>query len=154
MGAFIGYGDVGIWTSNGGRDAFLDWFAAHRCRPHDARWEYCRSEEYRWTGCCIELEELIPQGEILVVSNRELADAAVEFGVGTPDLLIFISQITRREWHHTVDSEEALHWGDPQSTGLSYWLHVAKAPSVTSLRFSFVETQWPTTKRSWPWKDG
>jgi hypothetical protein len=41
MGAFIGYGDIGVWASNSERDAFLDWFAKNRCAFGDARWEYC-----------------------------------------------------------------------------------------------------------------
>ena len=73
MGAFIGYGEIGVWVSNRERDAFLDWFAAHRCAPHDARWDYCRSEAQRWSGCCLELGDLIPRGEVFVVSDTEYA---------------------------------------------------------------------------------
>src|SRR6266699_6799753 len=79
MGAFIGYGDTGVWANNRERDAFLDWNAAHRCQPHDERWEYCKSEAQRWTGRCIQLDELIPRVELFEVSDTERAGAATEF---------------------------------------------------------------------------
>src|SRR5712672_1018716 len=60
MGAFLGYNDVGVWASNRERDAFLDWFAEHRCANGDARWQFCKSEGNRWMGCGVELSELIP----------------------------------------------------------------------------------------------
>ena len=47
MGAFIGYGHTGVWANNRERDAFLDWFAANRCEPNDARWEYCKSDKLK-----------------------------------------------------------------------------------------------------------
>ncbi len=90
----------------------------------------------RFMGACIQLEELIPKGEILVVSNRELADAAVEFGPRFAAMLSVISQISRGEWHYTVDSEEALRWGDPRSS-LSFWLHVGKSPVRNLLALQF-----------------
>jgi hypothetical protein len=110
MGAFIGYGDTGVWASNAERDAFLDWFAAHRCQPHDTRWEYCMSEANRWGGCGIELEELIPSGEILEVNETEMAEAASAFWPHVGQLLGILSQISRGKWHHLVSSKEAVHW--------------------------------------------
>ena len=112
MGAFIGYDQVGVWTNNSGRDAFLDWFAAHRCQPHDERWEYCMSEGNRWPGCCIQLEDLVPRGEVLTVTEAEIAEAAVSFWPHVAQLLSIISQVTRGEWHHLASSKEALptHW--------------------------------------------
>ena len=112
MGAFIGYGETGVWAKNGERDAFLDWFAAHRCRPHDVRWEYCKSEAQRWSGRCIQLEELIPRGELFEVSDAERASAATEFSPHVARLLGIISQITRGEWHYSVSSKEAVNWRD------------------------------------------
>ena len=50
MEAFIGYGKTGVWATNSERDRFLDWYAAHRCQPHDERWEYCKSEAQRTMG--------------------------------------------------------------------------------------------------------
>jgi hypothetical protein len=110
MGAFIGYDKVGVWANNRERDAFLDWYAAHRCEPHDVRWEYCKSEAQRWTGCWIQLDELIPRGEIFVVSEIERANAAVEFWPLVAKLLGIISEITRGEWRHLVSSKEAVGW--------------------------------------------
>ena len=110
MGAFIGYGDTGVWANNRERDAFLDWFAAHRCEPHDERWEYCKSEAQRWTGRCIELAELIPRGELFEVSDVERAAAASESGPHVGQLLGIIRQITRGEWQHSVSSREAVDW--------------------------------------------
>jgi len=111
MGAFIGYGDIGVWANNRERDAFLDWFAAHRCNSHDERWEYCKSETQRWTGRCIELDEaLIPRGELFEVSDAERSAAAVEFWPHVAQLLGIISEITRGKWRHVVDSTEAVEW--------------------------------------------
>jgi hypothetical protein len=112
MGAFIGYGDTGVWASNPERDAFLDWYAANRCRAHDVRWEYCKSEAQRWSGRCIELDELIPKGELFEVSDVERAAAAAEFWPHVAQLLDIISQITRGEWQHLGSSREAVNWRD------------------------------------------
>ena len=110
MGAFIGYGDNGVWATDRERDAFLDWYAAHRCQPHDQRWEYCKSEAQRWGGCCIELNELIPGGELFKISDAELSAAATEFWPNVAQLLRIISQITRGEWPHSGSSKEAVGW--------------------------------------------
>ena len=110
MGAFVGYDDVGVWMTNGERDAFLDWYATHRCEEHDSRWEYCKSPAQRWTGRCIQLDELIPRGEIFVASEAERATAATEFSPSMARLLNIISQITRGEWKHLVSSREAKGW--------------------------------------------
>ncbi len=110
MGAFIGYDEIGVWAKNRERDAFLDWYAAHRCQPHDARWEYCKSRAQRWSGCCLELKDLIPQGELLVLSDEERATAAAEFSPELAQLLGIISDITRGEWRHGISSEQAVHW--------------------------------------------
>src|SRR5688572_21854818 len=110
MGAFIGYDDVGVWASNGERDTFLDWFAEHRCAPGDPRWESCKSERNRWTGCCIELSEIIPRGEVFSVSPAERSAPAVEHWPDFATLLDIISAITRGEWKHDVSSKEAVDW--------------------------------------------
>src|SRR5262245_31017799 len=80
MGAFIGDADMGIWVSNGERDAFLDWFAEHRCRQGDTRWGYCMDGAQRWMGRCIDLDELLQPGEILALTDNEYRQSAVEFG--------------------------------------------------------------------------
>jgi hypothetical protein len=110
MGAFLGYDDVGVWASNAERDAFLDWFAAHRCAPGERRWEFCKSARNRWMGCCIELSALIPRGMTFAVTPAEQASAAEEFWPDVGTLLGIVSQITRGEWTHLVGSEEAIGW--------------------------------------------
>jgi hypothetical protein len=110
--AFIGSGEIGVWVSNGERDAFLDWFAAHRCALHDARWEYCMSEAHRWSGCCLELRYLIPCGEVFVISETEYAEAGAEFWPHVAQLLCVISRITRGEWQHLNGSGETHVWRD------------------------------------------
>ena len=112
MGAFIGYDEIGVWVSNRERDAFLDWFAAHRCAPHDARWEYCVSEAHRWPGCCLELGDLIPRGEVFAISEEEYAAAGTEFWPHVAQLLWIISQITRGEWQHSSGDKEIDAWRD------------------------------------------
>jgi hypothetical protein len=110
MGAFIGYGDIGVWADNRERDAFLDWFAAHRCSEGDARWIYCKSDAQRWMGRCIDLEDLIPQGQILEISSEEYDRAAT---VNWPDfarLLGIIESITRGEWLLRVDMQASNDW--------------------------------------------
>ena len=110
MGAFIGYGEVGVWASNAERNAFLDWFADNRCALGDARWNYCRSEAQRWTGRCIELAELIPTGELLNVTGDEYSKAAVTFWPHVAQLLGIIHSITRGEWPVRIDSRAAIDW--------------------------------------------
>jgi hypothetical protein len=112
MGAFIGYDEIGVWASNSDRNDFLDWFAAHRCQAHDARWEYCKSEANRWIGCDIELDDLIPRGELFVISEAEAAAAASEFLPEVARLLGIISQMTTGEWRHHASSKEARGWRD------------------------------------------
>ena len=110
MGAFLGYDDVGVWASNRERDTFLDWFAEHRCAPGDPRWEFCKSEGNRWTGCCIDLSDIIPRGEVFEVTPNErdaaVADLSPDFAV----LLDIISAIMRGQWTHLVGSKEAVDW--------------------------------------------
>lgn len=110
MGAFIGYGDTGVWASNGERDAFLDWFAAHRCHEGDDRWEYCKSDGQRWSGRCIDLEDLIPKGEVLEITSEEYDQAATEHWPDFARLLGIIESITRGQWHIRVDTKAANDW--------------------------------------------
>ena len=110
MGAFIGYGDVGVWASNGERDAFLDWFADNRCSPGDARREYCKSRAQRWSGRCIDLADLLPLGQRLELTPEESALAAERFWPHFGQLLGIIDAITRHEWHLRVDSRAAVDW--------------------------------------------
>jgi hypothetical protein len=110
MGGFIGYGDIGVWTGNRERDMFLDWFAAHRCAKGDQRWEYFKSDALRWPGCCIELESLIPRGELLEVTSDELQQALADYGPDIARLLGVIAAITRGEWKFRVDMKEANEW--------------------------------------------
>ncbi len=98
--------------SNRERDAFLDWFAAHRCAPRDARWEYCKSEAQRWSGCCLELRDLFPRGEVFVVSETEYAEAGTAFWPHVAQLLRVVSQITRGEWQRSSGSKEIHVWRD------------------------------------------
>ena len=110
MGAFIGYGEVGVWASNAERNAFLDWFADNRCTPNDPRFEFCRSEGHRWTGCCIELEELVARGETLGLTEAEHSEASKMHSPHVAQLLSIIDSITRGEWQITVDSKAAVDW--------------------------------------------
>lgn len=115
MGAFIGYGDVGVWASNRERDAFLDWFADNRCSPGDSRWKYCKSEAQRWTGRCIDLEDLLPRGQFLGLIPDEHAQAAVAYWPHVAQLLGIIELITRGEWQFRVDSRAAVDWRRDES---------------------------------------
>jgi hypothetical protein len=110
MGSFIGYDEIGVWASNQERDAFLDWFAENRCAPGDARWDYCKSEAQRWTGRCIELEELIPAGAPLGLTDEEYARAATAFWPEVAQLLRILDSLTRGEWTLRVYSVEAKLW--------------------------------------------
>ena len=111
MGAFIGYGEVGVWANNAERDTFLDWFAAHRCIEGDARWEYCKSEAQRWTGRCIDLDDLlIPHGVILEITSDEYDEAISQHWPDFARLLGIIETITRGEWQIRVDNKAANRW--------------------------------------------
>jgi hypothetical protein len=68
------------------------------------------SEAYRWMGCCIPLNDLIPKGELFEVSDVERSAAILTFGADVAQLLGIISQITRDEWPYTVDSWDAVDW--------------------------------------------
>lgn len=110
MGAFIGYGNRGVWASNAERDVFLDWYASHRCRWDDARWRYCKHHSRRWPGNGIELNELIPRGERFTVSEFELQQVAQKYASSVTKLLQIISDITHAKWKHSANSLEAVHW--------------------------------------------
>lgn len=110
MGAFLGYDNVGVWASNRERDSFLDWFAEHRSVPGDPCWQFCKSEANRWAGCCIELGEMIPPGDVFQSSPDERAAAAAQYGTDFAALLDIISAITRGQWKHLVGSKEAVEW--------------------------------------------
>ncbi len=110
MGAFLGFGDVGVWANNRERDAFLDWFAENRCELGDTRYEYCKSGAQRYTGRCIELEELFNDGELLELKSEEYSAAAERFWPHVAQLLGIIDSITRREWQIRVDSCASIDW--------------------------------------------
>ena len=95
MGAFLGYGDVGVWATNRERDALLDWFADNRCSRHDARWEYCKSEAQRWMGRCIDLDELIPYGEPLRLTDEEYTKASTDYWPHLAQLLRILDAISQ-----------------------------------------------------------
>lgn len=114
MTAFIGVGDVGVWTSNRERDAFLDWFAEHRCSPGDPRWERCTSDAHRWPGCGIELSDLLPAGHHLALTGDEYLRAAENYWPAVAQLLGIIDSITQGEWQLLGDSNAAQQWRRPQ----------------------------------------
>ena len=118
MGAFIGNGQVGVWASNRERDAFLDWFADHRCGAGDSRSEFCRSEANRWTGCGINLRELIPDHEIFSITSEEYDDAAAAYWPHVAQLLGIIESISRGEWKIRVDNKAAVDWRRPEQRAL------------------------------------
>lgn len=122
MSAFIGYGDIGVWGSNGDRDDFLDWFADNRCLVGDTRWEFCKSDALRWPGCGIELDNLIPRGEVLALSGEEHDRAAQTFGQHFAQLLGIIESITRGEWQCKADSKAASYWPRPEGFAKQYGL--------------------------------
>ena len=112
MGAFIGYGDRGVWASNRERDAFLDWYAEHRCEHGDAIWEYCKSDANRWTGCGIDLSDIFPLGQRFFISDMEYDEAAEAHWPDVAKLLRIIAQITSGDWQYDVGSTEAANWRD------------------------------------------
>ena len=110
MGAFFRYGDVGVWASNRERNAFLDWFAENRCAHGDQRWEHCKSEGNRWTGCGVNLEELIPRGSHLDFTGEEYFLALETYGPHIAQLLGIVDAISRGGCRTTVSSRAALDW--------------------------------------------
>ncbi len=110
MGAFIGYGEVGVWANNRERDAFLDWFADNRCSAGDKKWEYCKSDAQRWMGRCIELEDLLVQGQPLRLTPEEYSQAAATYWPHVAQLLGILDTITRGEWKIRIDSRAAVDW--------------------------------------------
>src|SRR5262245_11662911 len=114
MGAFIGYGDIGVWANNRERDAFLDWFADHRCEPGDSRWLFCKSEGNRWSGCGVELENLIPQNRQFAVTADEYDQAATVYWPHVAQLLGIIETITRGDWRIGVGNRAAMNWRRPE----------------------------------------
>ncbi len=127
MGAFIGYGEVGVSASNRERDAFLDWFAEQRCAPGDVRWEFCKSEGNRWTVCCIDLENLITRGEFFQITDVEYDEITPTYWPHVAQLVGIIESISRGEWKIRVDSREAIDWRRPDQR--ASW---AQKPSLRS----------------------
>ncbi len=70
------------------------------------------SKAQRWSGCDLELRDLIPCGEVFGVSETEYVEAGAEFWPHVAQLLCVISQITRGEWQHRIGSKEARAWRD------------------------------------------
>lgn len=114
MGAFIGYADVGVWANNAERNAFLDWFAENRCVTGDSLWEYCKFEGHRWNGYCIDLEDLVPKGVHLSLTDEEYSNAAKTFWPHVAQLLGIINSITTGEWQIRVDSKASVNWRRPK----------------------------------------
>lgn len=112
MGAFIGYDEVGVWASNAERNAFLDWFVANRCLPGDPRLDFC--EGNRWAGCCIDLNELLPEGEPLQLTEDEYSRAKDTYWPHLAQLLSIIDSLTRGEWRIRGDSKAAISWRRPK----------------------------------------
>jgi hypothetical protein len=115
MGAFIersSKGDrIGIWVSNGDRDAFLDWFAEHRCQPHDAEWNFCMSPGNRWSGCGLDLDKLLlSDQQPLELAEAELRDLSPDYQARFARMLQVLAQICTGEWKHHLGSEEAHSW--------------------------------------------
>ncbi|MCE9635578.1 MAG: hypothetical protein K8T90_07730 [Planctomycetes bacterium] len=113
MGSLIHRGETGVWVSNGHRNDFLDWFAAHRCQPNDERWQYCKSEGHRWTGFCLDLDDLLRSAEVLELTADELARAKQEHGFEGPQLLAVISKVTKGEWPYRNGDLDAQYWRVP-----------------------------------------
>ena len=113
MGAFIGYGDACVWANNRERDAFLDWFADNRCAVDDSRYPFCKSEGNRWTGCGIDLHQLIPQSEVFAITDDEYDQAAATYWPHVAQLLGNVESITEGEWKIRVDSRAAIDWRRP-----------------------------------------
>jgi len=63
-------------------------------------------EALRWSRRRIELSELIPRGEVFEISDSERTEAITEIGAHMTQLLTIVSQITRGEWHHLIDSKD------------------------------------------------
>jgi hypothetical protein len=115
MGAFLGLGKTGIWAPNLERDALLDWFAEHRCLPGDARWEWCKDGGQRYSGRCIDLNELLQAEEAFHVTETEAEAASFIYGVNVGLLLGIVEQVYRGEWLHKVDSSESVRWRADQT---------------------------------------
>ena len=112
MGAFIGIGESGVWTSNRERDAFLDWFAEFRCQAGDERWHWCKSEAQRWTGRCLDLSEFLQADQTLRISDAEDSIVRERYGQNVARLLKNIEKIRQGQWSATIDSKEATDWRD------------------------------------------
>src|SRR5687767_1699743 len=112
MTAFIGRQSRGVWVTNGERDDFLDWFAAHRCRPGDTRHSLCLGGTWRWPGCGVELERLLASDEALQPTAAEL-DEAGRRSAYLPQILDIVSRVAAGTWRHDVGSSEARWWRVP-----------------------------------------
>lgn len=112
MGAFIGYDRIGVRASNQERNDFLDWYADHRCQRGEPIWEYCKSEGHRWSGCCIDLADIISRGQLLVVSDTEYSHATTVHGPTLAKLLRIIARITTGNWQYVGGSPESENWRD------------------------------------------
>ena len=114
MGAFIkrrSKGDrIGIWVSNGDRNAFLDWFAEHRCQPDDAEWNFCMCPGNRWSGCGLDLDELLPDQQTLEFTEEELRNSLTHSRSRFARMLHIFAQISKGEWKYSLGSEEAVTW--------------------------------------------
>ncbi len=118
MSGFIGKGKIGIWVWNRDRNLFLDWLAEHRA-GNDPKWrEKLLSEAHRWMGCCLDLEELIPEGAWSPPTENELA-AAANVNEHFPTILRLVAATVDGSWKHDVGSLEAIRWKVPWTDGFT-----------------------------------
>ena len=111
-------GEIGVWTMNGARDDLLDWLADNRCVAGDERWRWCKSEDKRWPGCCVELDEFQPPSEPFVVTEDELTLVRTSFGDDyDPDyrhylawLLTTVVATYAGTWRHSAGTPLDLYW--------------------------------------------
>lgn len=96
--------EIGVWRNNRAGVWFLDWFAEHRCVRGDELWAYCKDDAQRWPGRGVDLHALVPDGDVIELTDAEL-DAAYGNDPNNAQLLLELAAVTRGEWTGTVDSE-------------------------------------------------
>ena len=110
MTAFVSLEKTGLWVTNGARDVLLDWLAEHRCVENDARWNWCKSEQYRWSGCGVDLSDFQTKGIPLRVTKQELEQARKEYGQYVSDFIKNVDEMYDGSWTHQCGSVEARNW--------------------------------------------
>lgn len=102
-------GQHGIRVTDRERNAFVEWYANHRCRRGSPRWDFAQSTRFR-TLHGVDLEEFLNVDLSFEITTSERTALTAGGHEALIALLEIIDQIIKGVWPHVVGSHEAHAW--------------------------------------------